>query len=337
MLFNHPDYDDHEKVLFYSDPSTKLKSIIAIHNTSLGPALGGCRIYNYKNEDDALTDVLKLSKSMSYKAAIADLSVGGGKSVIITTCKTDDMIQSFGKNINFLNGQYIVAEDVGSTEHDMDIIKKETSFVGGTSEEGDPSDATAYGVFRSICAISHYLWKKKPLKGITVAVQGVGNVGNKLCKYLRNAGAIVYVSDTSRKALNNVYYNYGCIEVDIHKIHKLDVDIFSPCAMGGSLTKTSILEMKAKAVVGSANNQLYNNKCIQELVINNILYIPDYVVNAGGLIHISNTKDGLNTKEIKNNLDKIFNRVLNFCESGKGNSLSIFNEVEQMAKDKLKV
>jgi leucine dehydrogenase len=284
----------HNQVVFCHDPAVGLKAIIAVHDLTLGPALGGCRFWNYEREEDAIDDVLRLSRGMTYKAAVAGLNLGGGKSVIIgdpKKLKSEAFFRSFGRFVNSLGGRYITAEDVNISVADMEFVAKETPHVTGLSSKpggsGDPSPVTALGVFSGIQAAVRHKLRRDSLKGLTVAVQGVGHVGSYLCQYLHEAGAKLIVADISEERVAKIKDTYGAAAASVDQIHAANCDVFAPCALGGILNDQTIPAIKAQIVAGGANNQLRDeNRHGAVLRERNILYAPDYVINAGGLINV---------------------------------------------------
>lgn len=307
-VFSTRAFADHEQVIFCSDVETGLKAIIAVHSTALGPAVGGCRIWNYaaahrnasveiaarRTEEDAIYDVLRLSRGMSYKNAMAGLRLGGGKSVIIADPerdKTPALLRRFGEYIQRLGGTYYTAEDVGSSPSDMEFIHQGTEYVVGLEEgpyaTGDPSPHTAKGIFFGIQAAVRHRLKKDSLAGLTVAIQGVGHVGRLLAGHLREAGAKLLIADINREHLEAALAEGPAEVVDPARIHALDADVFSPCALGGVLNAKTIPEIKARVVAGAANNQLDDeHEDDWALMRRGILYAPDYVINAGGIISV---------------------------------------------------
>lgn len=292
-LFSSPDFDHHEQVVFCSDPHTGLKAIIAIHNTHQGPALGGCRMWAYASEDAALTDALRLSRGMTYKSALADLPLGGGKSVIIGNAKTDKtpaLMRAMGEAIERLSGRYIVAEDVGTNALDMAEIRQATRHVAGLSPEfgggGDPSPATAYGVFLGIKESVRAALGTDSLKGVRVAIQGLGSVGFDLCRALHEAGASLIVTDIMLERVQKAESLFGAQAVGLTDIYSAEADIFAPCALGAILNDETIPLLKAKIIAGSANNQLAQSRHGLMLHERGILYAPDYAINAGGIINV---------------------------------------------------
>jgi len=294
VLFSSSAFDGHQEVVFLSNKKCGLRAIIAIHDTTLGPALGGCRMWPYKSEMDAVTDVLRLSRAMSYKNALAQLATGGGKSVIIgdpERDKSDALFHAFGSFVENLGGRYIVAEDVGTTVHDMTLIRSRTTNVMGFSAQegssGDPSPVTAYGVFCGLKAAVKFRLGRSELEGLRVAVQGVGHVGYQLCKFLHEAGAKLFVCDLQCEAAARAETEFGAQIVNDGDIYCQDVDVFAPCALGAELNARTIPMLKATVVAGAANNQLECSEDGAKLSARNILYAPDYVINAGGVINLS--------------------------------------------------
>ncbi|MFK7824336.1 MAG: Glu/Leu/Phe/Val dehydrogenase [Oligoflexales bacterium] len=316
----------HEQVVFCQDTETELQAIIAIHDTTLGPALGGCRFWNYGNEDEAVFDVLRLSRGMTYKAAVAGLSLGGGKAVIMgdpKKLKNPLLFKRFGRFIQSLNGRYITAEDVNMNEEDIGHIASETNYVTGKSMQeggsGNPSPVTAYGVFQGINACMQFKYQKTDLKGVKVAVQGIGSVGGNLCEMLHEHGAKLFISDINEAALKKIQKNFGAQVVPLEEIHSQEVDIYAPCALGASLNDKTIPEIKAGIIAGAANNQLLDeNKHMQMIEEKQILYAPDYVINAGGLINVSHELKGYNESAAKADAEKIYDALLDiFREANK--------------------
>ena len=296
-VFTHPELDAHELVAFHSDPSSGLRAIIAVHNTRLGHSLGGCRMWNYESEDEALTDVLRLSRGMTYKAALAGLPQGGGKSVILgdpRKDKTPALIRAMGRFVNSLGGKYIVAEDSGTSVPDMRLMAEETRYVGGLADaaaqaagrSGDPSPATALGVFIGLKAAVKAGLGRDDLSGLRVAVQGLGNVGSRLARHLHEAGAKLFVTDLYPPAVERAVKELGATAVGMGEIAALDVDVYAPCALGAILNDATLPLIKARVIAGAANNQLAQPRHGQALFDRGILYAPDYVINAGGIIDI---------------------------------------------------
>jgi leucine dehydrogenase len=286
----------HEQVVFCHDEATGLKAIIGIHNTTLGPALGGTRMWNYATEQEALTDVLRLSRGMTFKASISGLNLGGGKAVIIgdaKTMKTEAFLRRFGKFVNSLGGKYITAEDVNMKTADMEFIAMETKHVTGLPESvgggGDPSPVTAYGTYLGIKASAKKVFGSDSLSGKKVAVQGVGQVGMHLVEFLTKENAMVYISDISEEKVKAVAGKFGVKAVSQDAIYDLDVDVYSPCALGATLNDSTIPRLKCSIIAGAANNQLKDEvKHGYMLIDSSITYAPDFLINAGGLINVYN-------------------------------------------------
>ncbi|MBT5569771.1 MAG: Glu/Leu/Phe/Val dehydrogenase [Alphaproteobacteria bacterium] len=312
-VFAAPDYDGHEHVSFGYDPETGLRAVIAIHNTNLGPAVGGCRMWSYTNDQAALSDALRLSRGMTYKSALAGLPFGGGKSVIIGDAKTEktaQLMQAMGRFVESLGGRYVAAEDIGMKVSDMDEMAKVTKHVTGTSAtSGNPSPFTAYGVLRGIeAAVEHRLQRNDGLAGTRVAIQGLGAVGFDLARRLHEKGARLHVADINTEAVAKAVDMFDATPVNAGEIHAADVDVFSPCALGALINDDTIDAVQAKIVAGSANNQLSNDSHGTALAARGILYAPDYVINAGGIIEIAHGPDFGGTHddaEIYAHLDRI--------------------------------
>ncbi|HEX2042745.1 MAG TPA: Glu/Leu/Phe/Val dehydrogenase dimerization domain-containing protein [Acidimicrobiales bacterium] len=293
-VFDRIGGDEYEQVVYCHDRSTGLRAIIAIHSTRLGPALGGTRFHPYASEDAALTDVLRLARGMTYKAAAAGLDLGGGKAVIIGdpyVDKSEAMLRAYARYVDGLGGRYVTAEDVGTTQADMDLIRRETRFVTGSSEElggsGDPSAATAYGVLWGMKAVARHLWGDTSLAGRHVVISGVGKVGSILARHLVEEQARVSVADVDPDRVAEAVAALAVEAVAAETAHRTPCDIYSPCALGAVLNASTIPELRCAAVVGAANNQLADTGSAKLLDDAGILYAPDYVVNAGGVINIA--------------------------------------------------
>jgi len=292
-LFDSPAFEGHEGVHAFSDEKTGLKAIIAVHSTARGPAAGGCRMWPYASAEDALTDALKLSRAMSYKNAMADLELGGGKSVIIgdaRTQKTPALFEAFGRAVEGLGGKYWTAEDVGVSVADLTAARKHTRYVAGleghAAASGDPSPVTAEGVFRGVrLCVQRGL--KRDLDGVRVAIQGVGNVGAHLAEKLHAAGAKLVLTDVNAEALRRVAAATDAQIVAPSAIFDADVDVFAPCALGGAVSLDTLPRIRAKIIAGGANNQLADAEAGGELFNRGILYAPDYVINGGGIINVA--------------------------------------------------
>ena len=304
----------HEQVVFCQDPASGLQAIVAIYSTALGPALGGTRFYPYASEEDALRDVLNLSRAMAYKAACAGLDLGGGKAVIIgdpATQKTEALLRAYGRFVQSLNGRYFTACDVGTYVQDMDVVARECSFVTGRSPEhggaGDSAVLTAYGVFQGMRAAAERVWGEPTLRGRRVGVAGVGKVGHHLVNHLLEDGASVVVADVSPEAVARVTAEHADVDVvAVDALVSQDMDVYAPCALGGALTDETVAVLKARIVCGAANNQLDHPGIEKVLADNGVLYAPDYVVNSGGLIQVADEIEGFNFDRAKAHAAKIF-------------------------------
>lgn len=315
--FSAPDFDNHEQITFCHDAKTGLKAIIAVHNTHLGPALGGCRFWNYNNEEDALKDVLRLSRGMTYKAAMANLKLGGGKAVIIGEAqkdKTPEKMIAFGQFIERLNGLYITAEDVGTTTEDMGYIRQATNHVVGlasnTGGSGDPSIFTAYGVYLGIKASLKHKFGLESVNGLRIAVQGLGHVGINLIDRLITEGAEIIATDINPQMINKVKAQFNIKTVSPESILATECDVLAPCALGGVFNDQTIEKLHCKIIAGAANNQLVHPHHGEALRQKGILYAPDYVINAGGLINVTHEGPNYDSQEALYHVDKIYLTLL---------------------------
>ena len=317
-LFDHSEFDDHESVHYFRDPDTGLSAIIAVHSTRLGPAAGGCRRWVYASDEDALTDVLRLSRGMTYKNAVAGLPFGGGKSVMLAKNgeeKSPALFHAFGRAVDSLNGRYITAEDVGISIDDMRQVNEVTNFVSGLpasgdSVGGDPSPWTALGVFLGIEAAVKSRLGKDSLEGLHVAVQGVGHVGYHLCKLLHEAGATLSVADVNRRNLARVSEEFAATIVPVTEILFTECDVLAPCALGNVLNAQSIPKLRTSVVAGAANNQLASEIDGERLAKREILYAPDYVINAGGIINVSHEyHGGASEEQVREDIGRIPGRL----------------------------
>jgi leucine dehydrogenase len=322
-VFDSPSFDAHELVHFEVDSGTGLRTIIAVHSTALGPACGGCRLWNYPNSDSALEDVLRLSRGMSYKNALADIPLGGGKAVILAEQKqkTPDLMRAFGRIVESLEGRYITAEDVGVAVQDMQYVAEKTSYVHGLPHEnsagGDPSPYTARGVYLGMKAALKHRFNQTDFTGVRVFVQGAGSVGYNLCKLLHNSGAEVFVTDINDRKLQRVQAELPVTILPVDNCLDQQVDIFSPCAMGAVLNDESIPLLKADIVAGGANNQLARPEHGEMLRSRDILYAPDYVINAGGIINVWSEIEHLSCESVSAKIAKIYDTTLQVLEQAK--------------------
>lgn len=311
-VFDSVHYQDHEQVVYASDPASGLKTIMAIHSTALGPALGGTRFYPYPTEEDALDDVLRLSRGMTLKAAAAGLDLGGGKAVIIgdpEVLKSERLWRAYGQFVESLGGRYITAEDVGTTTEDMELVRRETRWSFGTplSEggSGDPSPATARGLIAGLHAVAARIRSNRELAGLRVAIQGVGKVGFSYARFLTEARAEVIVADIDERAVDRAVRDLGVKSVPFDEILTVDCDVLSPCALGAGINTETIPSLSCSAILGSANNQLAEDEDAVRLAQAGILYAPDFVVNAGGLINVSQELRGYSEAGANHRIDRI--------------------------------
>ncbi len=334
---------DHEQVVFCQDNATGLKAIIAIHNTTLGPALGGTRMWNYNNELEALTDVLRLSRGMTYKAAITGLNLGGGKAVIIGdpyTQKTEALFRRFGKFVDSLGGKYITAEDVGISPREIEWVKMETDYVTGVPESlggsGDPSPVTAYGVYMGIKASMKKLTGNDSLEGKKIAVQGIGHVGEHLVSLLHKENAKIWISDIRKEKVREVAQKYNTEVVEGDEIYALDVDVFSPCALGAIINDHTIPMLKCAIVAGAANNQLADENIHGEaLRKKGILYAPDFLINAGGLINVYSELEGYGKERAMEMASKIYDTTLQLFEKSEKENIPTYLAANKMAEERI--
>lgn len=344
-VFDRIGADDYEQVVFCHDRASGLRGIVAVHSTRLGPALGGTRFYPYATEADGLDDVLRLARAMTYKAAAAGLDLGGGKAVIFghpERDKTEALMRAYARHIDALGGRYITAEDVGTTQADMDLVRRETRFVTGVSRElggsGDPSLATAFGVLWAMKAVAQHLWGDTSLVGRHVAIAGVGKVGRALLGHLAEERARVTVADVTPAAVERAVAEAGAEAVAVEKIHAVDCDIFSPCALGGALNADTIPELRCAAVVGSANNQLADGVGSARPVAEaGVLYAPDFVVNAGGLINIAEelAPGGYRPDRAATAVRRIFDTVTSVLQAAEVTGVTTAEAAERRAEDRI--
>ena len=312
----------HEEVAFFNNEKAGLKCIIAIHSTKLGPALGGCRLWPYATEDDALFDVLRLSRGMSFKNAAAGMPIGGGKGVIIAdpSQKTDALFEAYGEAVESLQGRYLTAEDVNTDTHDADIMLRKTSYVVGRANvSGDPSPFTAIGVFDGIRATAKFLNGSDDLNGMTIAVQGLGKVGLDLAERLYKAGAkLIVCNHKNRAVMDKVVAEFGAKEVAADEIYSQKCDIFAPCALGAIINYDTIPQLQCRAVAGAANNVILDDTCGQMLKDRKIVYAPDFIINGGGVINAGQEAFTTYDKEnVLKQVHNIYNTVYNILEESK--------------------
>ncbi|MFF2754378.1 branched-chain amino acid dehydrogenase [Psychrobacillus sp. NPDC058041] len=341
-IFKYMETYDYEQLVFCQDKTSGLKAIIAIHDTTLGPALGGTRMWNYATEEEAIEDALRLAKGMTYKNAAAGLNLGGGKTVIIgdpLKDKNEEMFRAFGRFIQGLNGRYITAEDVGTTVEDMDLIHEETNYVTGISEafgsSGNPSPVTAYGVYVGMKAAAKEAFGSDSLEGKTVAVQGVGNVAFTLCEFLHKEGAKLIVADINQASVDRAVNAFGAVQVGIDEIYSQDVDIFAPCALGAIINDNTIPQFKAKVIAGSANNQLKDTKHGDIIHEMGIAYAPDYVINSGGVINVADELYGYNHDRAMKRVAGIYDKIERIFEISKRDGIPTYVAADRLAEERI--
>jgi len=329
----------HEQLVFWSEPQLGYRGIIAIHDSTLGPALGGTRFWNYASDEEAVTDVLRLAQGMTYKAAIAGVNLGGGKSVIIGDNRTRDremVFRAHGRAVESLGGRYITAEDVGTSVDDMEFVRMETdSVVGIYGGSGDPSPVTAYGTYQGIRACAEQAYGSPSLEGRHVSVQGLGNVGYHLCGFLADEGARLSVTDIDDGRIARVRDDFGAQVVAPDEIYGLDADIFAPCALGAVVNDDTLKVLKVDIVAGAANNQLAEPRHGQELHSRKILYAPDYVINAGGLINVYGEIHDWGAERSKRKAEEIFKTLLRIFELAENEAVPTAVAADRLAQERV--
>ncbi|ALX48032.1 branched-chain amino acid dehydrogenase [Lentibacillus amyloliquefaciens] len=342
-IFNDMETHDYEQLLFCQDKNSGLKAIIAIHDTTIGPALGGTRMWTYDSEADAIEDALRLAKGMTYKNAAAGLNLGGGKTVIIGDPKKDknpEMFRAFGRYIQSLNGRYITAEDVGTTVDDMDLIHMETDYVTGISPEdgasgGNPSPVTGYGIYKGMKAAAMEAFGDDSLEGKTVAVQGVGSVAYALCTHLHEEGASLIVTDINENAVKRAVNDFGARAVDPDAIYSVDCDIYAPCALGATINDETIPQLKAKVIAGSANNQLKTDAHGDMIHEMGIVYAPDYVINSGGVINVSDELNGYNETRAMKKVESIYDNLSSVFAISRRDQIPTYAAADRLAEERI--
>lgn len=344
-VFEHSEFDGHEHVAFYQDKASGLKAIIAVHNSNLGNALGGCRMWPYASDEEALRDVLRLSKGMTYKAAMAGLKQGGGKAVIFgnpRTDKTPEKMLAMGNFIDSLSGKYVSAEDSGLTVNDLKLMGKKTQYVSGiqakyhiNSEpaDGNPAPSTAYGVYVGLKTTVEQAMGSE-LGGIKVAIQGLGNVGMRLARHLHREGARLYVTDIHPENIENAVSEFSAVAVSPEDIYGLDVDVFAPCAMGAILDIKNIAKLRVKVIAGAANNQLAKEEFGQLLLDKGVLYAPDYVINAGGIIDIFHQSISSSDRELRDHIEKISETLIEIYRRAESQGIATNIVANQIAEER---
>lgn len=342
-VFGQLSFDNHEQIVFCNDKDTGLKAIIGIHNTVLGPALGGTRMWKYNNEWEALNDVLRLSRGMTYKSAISGLDLGGGKAVIIGDAKTEktpELMKKFGEFVHSLSGKYITAEDVGMVTADMDTVRSVTPHVTGISESlggsGNPSPVTAYGVYMGMKAAAKYQFGSDNLEGKKILVQGIGHVGETLVEHLTKEGALVQIADINESRLEEVSKKYGVAIFRGDDLYSADVDIYAPCALGATINDDTVYKIKAKVIAGAANNQLADENThgpiLQE---RGIVYAPDFLINAGGIINVYAEIAHYDKAEALRRTQNIYNTTLEIFDYAVKNKLTTQKAAMAIAQNRI--
>lgn len=343
-MFDNPCFDAHERVIFHHDAGTKLRAIVALHSTARGPAAGGCRLWNYASSSDALSDALRLSRGMSYKNAMADLPLGGGKAVVLIDPqqpKSPELLRAFGRFVHSLGGTYITAEDVGTNVADMQIIETQTPYVSGlprtaVDADGNPAPKTALGVYLGIKAAIGFQLDRSDVRGLTVAVQGLGGVGYALCRLLAADGARLRVADIRPELVTRACQEFDATAVNVDSILFERVDVIAPCAMGAVFTAATIPRLQARIIAGSANNQLATAADGVQLHSAHILYAPDYVINAGGIISVGREYlGGATAASIQQEIHKIPDRLTQLFERSRATQRPTSDVADEMARERL--
>ncbi len=342
MIFETLDTTGHEQVVFCHNKDAGLKAIIAVHSTVLGPALGGTRMWPYRSEDEALNDVLRLSRGMTYKNAVAGLNLGGGKAVIIgnpATDKSEALFRAFGQCVESLGGRYITAEDVGIDVNDMEYVYRETEYVTGVHQvhggSGDPSPFTAYGALQGLMATLSKKFGDEEVGKYTYAVQGLGHVGMEYVKLLNERGAKVFVTDINKELVDKAVSEYGAEAVGLDEIYDVPADVYSPCALGGTVNENTLPRLKAQVICGAANNQLANNAIGDEVAKRGILYAPDYAVNAGGVMNVSLEIDGYNRERAMRMMRTIYHNLSRIYEISERDNIPTYQAADRLAEERI--
>jgi leucine dehydrogenase len=338
-LFTRIAEHDHEQVVFCYEPTAGYKGIIAIHNTTLGPALGGTRFWNYQSDEEALIDVLRLARGMTYKAAVAGLNLGGGKAVIIgdpRTTRREMIFRAHGRFVETLGGRYYTAEDVGTSVEDMDYVMMETEYVAGVAGgSGDPSPVTAYGTYRGIKACAREKYGSDSLAGMTVAVQGTGHVGYYLCKLLAAEGAKLVVTDIDEDRVQRVVREFDAVATSPDQIYGVAAEVFAPCALGAVVNDDTIPQFRFEIIAGAANNQLAQERHGDQLHKRGILYAPDYVINAGGLINVYGELNDWSLEQAKRKAGEIYDTLTQIFELAKDDGLPTYEAADRVAERRI--
>lgn len=337
--FDYMEKYDYEQLVFCYDETSGLKAVICIHDTTLGPALGGTRMWVYEDEDEAILDALRLGRGMTYKAAAAGLNLGGGKTVIIGDSKKDkseELWRAFGRYVQSLNGRYITAEDVGTSVEDMDYVAMETDYVTGLSgTSGDPSPVTAYGVYMGMKACAQEAYGNDSLEGKVVAVQGLGHVGYYLCKHIFEEGGKLIVTDIYQDLVDRIVTEFGATAVSPDEIYGVECDIYAPCALGATVNDETIPQLKCRIIAGGANNVLKEERHGDIINEKGIIYGPDYVINAGGLINVYHELMGYDPEVVMRDVKKIYDRILKVIEISKRDNIPTYKAADIMAEERI--
>jgi len=342
MIFETLDTYGHEQVVFCHNKDAGLKAIIAIHNTVLGPALGGTRMWPYQSEAEALNDVLRLSRGMTYKNAVAGLNIGGGKAVIIgdpAKDKSEALFRAFGQFVESLGGRYITAEDVGIDVSDMEYVYRETQYVTGVHQvhggSGDPSPFTAYGALQGLMATLNKKFGNEDVGKYSYAVQGLGHVGMEYVKLLKERGAKIFVTDINPSLVEKAVDEYGAEAVGLDEIYDVPADVYSPCALGGTVNEQTLPRLKCKVICGAANNQLANNEIGDEVTRRGILYAPDYAVNAGGVMNVALELDGYNRERAMRMMRTIYHNLTRIYEIADRDGIPTYRAADRLAEERI--
>lgn len=343
VIFGSIETMGHEQVAFCHDQETGLKAIIAVHSTVLGPALGGTRMWNYASDAEAIKDVLRLSRGMTYKASISGLNLGGGKAVIMGDArkdKTDALMRKFGEYVNRLGGTYITAEDVGMTTRDMELVKEKTDFVTGIpvsmGGSGDPSPVTAYGVYMGMKASAKYKWGNDALGGKRIVVQGIGNVGENLVKHLSEEGATVFINDINQERLEAVSKLYGAKIIGADEVYDTPMDIYAPCALGATVNSDTLKRLSCEIISGAANNQLADENIHgKEVMDRGMIYAPDFLINAGGLINVYSELNGYDRDKALAQAENIYNVTLDILAKSESEGITTNDAATQIAEKRI--
>ncbi len=343
-IFKEIERREHEQVVFCSDKHANLRAIIAIHNTTLGPALGGARMWTYNSDQDALVDALRLSRGMTYKAAVAGLNLGGGKAVIIgdpNKDKTEALFRTYGRFVEGLAGRYITAEDVGTSVHDMEWVRMETKYVTGIDRAlgggGDPSPITAFGVYQGMKACMKELTGSDSLEGRKIAIQGAGHVASYVCEHLAKEGAKLFITDIYEEKAKELAARTKGKDVHPDKIYDVDADVFCPCALGAIINDDTLPRLKAKIIAGGANNQLKDEKTHGEMVMKKkLLYAPDYAINAGGLISVANELEGYPPERALKQAEGIYDTIRKIFAIAKEEEIPTYEASDRLAEARIK-